>query len=80
EREVYAALAGDVPVLGSVRLLAEAAAGRARPLRSGDFAEETIAGGRIGLGVSTRLGPVAVAWGRNDAGGSQWVVRVGEWF
>ncbi len=80
ERELYAALAGDVRVRGAVRVIGELAAGRARPLQAGDYPDEVIAGGRIGLGVSTRLGPVAVAWGRNDAGGEQWVVRVGEWF
>lgn len=79
-RELHGALAMAVRVLGPASAVLDAAAGRARPLPESSHGEETIYGGRIGLAVRTRLGAVAVAWGRNDQGGEQWMVRVGEWF
>ncbi|HSE27191.1 MAG TPA: patatin-like phospholipase family protein [Gemmatimonadales bacterium] len=80
ERELYAAVTASVRVLGPASAVGEIAAGRARPLAGSHHPDEVIAGARIGLGMTTRFGPVAVAWGRNDEGGEQWVVRVGEWF
>jgi hypothetical protein len=80
ERELYAAVTASVRILGPASVVGEIAAGRARPLGGASHPDEVIAGARIGLGMTTRLGPVAVAWGRNDEGGEQWVVRVGEWF
>jgi hypothetical protein len=79
-RELFGGLTADLPVRGPVSVIGEVAAGRSRPLAGALHADEVIAGARLGVGVRSRFGPVAVAWGRNDAGGEQWVVRVGEWF
>jgi len=80
DREAFAGLTADFPVLGPVSVIGEVSAGRSRPLARAFHEDEVIAGARLGVGVRSRFGPVAVAWGRNDAGGEQWVVRVGEWF
>jgi NTE family protein len=80
EREAYAGLGASFPVAGPVSVIGEAAAGRSRPLTRALHADDVVAGGRIGVGVRSRFGPILIAWGRNDEGGEQWVVRVGEWF
>jgi hypothetical protein len=79
-RELFAGLGAGVPVAGPVSVFGEVAAGRSRPLARAFHADEVLAGARIGVGVRSRFGPVLFAWGRNDEGGEQWVVRVGEWF
>ncbi len=79
-REVSAGLQSRTPVLGPVQLRAEAALGRGWDLDSPGAPAGWIAGGRIGVGVDTPIGPLFLDYGRSTLGRGAVRFRVGRWF
>ncbi|HEV2292126.1 MAG TPA: patatin-like phospholipase family protein [Gemmatimonadales bacterium] len=80
DREAFGSLTVAVPVAGSLELRAEAATGQAAFGGGGMAIDDWHLGGRIGLGITTPLGPARLEYGVTRDFRNQVLLRVGRWF
>jgi NTE family protein len=80
DREAFGSLTAAVPLAGPLQLLGEVAAGQAGSGAGSIDLDLWRIGGRIGLGISTPLGPARLEYGATRGIRDQVLLRVGRWF
>lgn len=80
DRELFGSMTVAIPIAGSLDLRAEGATGQVAFSNAGMALDEWHVGGRIGLGISTPLGPARLEYGVTRGFRNQVVLRVGRWF
>lgn len=80
DRELLGSMTAAVPVAGSLEIRGEVATGQASFGSAGLALDDWHVGGRIGLGISTPLGPARLEYGVTRGFRDQVLLRVGRWF
>ncbi|MGB7213119.1 MAG: patatin-like phospholipase family protein [Gemmatimonadales bacterium] len=80
DRELFGSMTIAIPIAGSLELRAQGATGQVAFGNAGMALDGWHVGGRIGLGISTPLGPARLEYGVTRGFRNQVVLRVGRWF
>ncbi|MGH7591182.1 MAG: patatin-like phospholipase family protein [Gemmatimonadales bacterium] len=80
DRELFGSMTVAIPIAGSLELRVEGATGQVAFSSAGMALDDWYAGGRIGLGIGTPLGPARLEYGVTRGFRDQVVLRVGRWF